>query len=439
MIAELIERKRDGGELTRAEWRRVLHDFTEGRLPAFQMSALCMAVVFRGLTRAELEAVTTAMVESGRKFPPGSGRPRVDKHSTGGVGDKTSLLLVPLVACCDVEVPMMSGRALGHTGGTLDKVEAIPGFRSALTLEEAQKQLERIGCVMMGQTDEIAPADRELYALRDVTGTVASVPLIAASIMSKKLAESLDGLVLNVKVGSGAFIPEPQHALELARTMIAIGHAHGCQTVAVMSAMDRPLGHAAGNALEVEEAIAGLRGEGPPDLLKVTLTLGAEMLVTAGVVRDVREGVVLLEQRRADGSALQKLQQLIEAQEGNPAVVDDPALLPQAPLRAVYEVPDEGIVEEVHPRTIGRAIIELGGGRKLPGDDIDPAVGFVVTAKPGDKVERGQPVATVHARDEAGLQLGLAALGKAIVIGEEARPLPVVMHRVTVADMDPSP
>ncbi len=439
MIAELIERKRDGGELTRAEWRRVLHDFTAGRLPAYQMSALAMAVVFRGLTPTELEAVTTAMVESGRKFPPSQGRPRVDKHSTGGVGDKTSILLVPLVASCDVEVPMMSGRALGHTGGTLDKVEAIPGFRAGLTLDEAERQLERIGCFMMGQTDEIAPADRQLYALRDVTGTVASIPLIAASIMSKKLAENLGGLVLNVKVGSGAFIPEPERALELAHTMIALGHAHGCRTVAVLSAMDRPLGHAAGNALEVEEAIAGLSGEGPSDLMKVTLTLGAEMLLVAGVVPDLRAGFAMLEQRMADGSALEKLEKMIEAQGGNPAVVEDPALLPQAPLRAVFELPIGGIVEHVHPRVIGRAIIELGGGRKLPGDAVDPAVGIVVTAKPGERVEQGQPVATVHARDDAGLLLGLSALSRAIVIGEEARPLPVVMHRVTVADADPVP
>ena len=334
---------------------------------------------------------------------------------------------------------MMSGRALGHTGGTLDKVEAIPGFRAGLTLDEAERQLERIGCFMMGQTDEVAPADRQLYALRDVTGTVASIPLIAASIMSKKLAESLSGLVLNVKVGSGAFIPEPERALELARTMIALGHAHGCRTVAVLSAMDRPLGHAVGNALEVEEAIAGLRGEGPADLMEVTLTLGAEMLLVAGIVSDAKAGVALLQRRMEDGSALEKLKQMIEVQGGNPAVVDDPALLPQAPLRGVFEVPRGGVVEDVHPRVIGRAIIELGGGRKLPGDAVDPAVGIVVTAKPGERVEQGQPVATVHARDDAGLLLGLSALSRAIVIGEEARPLPVVMHRVTVADADPVP
>jgi len=275
VIAPLIERKRDGGALAPEEWRSLIQAFALGEVPDYQVSALAMAVMFRGLESSELSALTDAMIDSGDRLRwDGFPVPRIDKHSTGGVGDNTSLLLVPLLAAAGAAVPMISGRALGHTGGTLDKVEAIPGFRTRLSLREAEAQVRDIGCVMLGQTNEIAPADGRLYALRDVTGTVESVPLLAASIMSKKLAEGLTGLVLDVKRGSGAFLPQLESALELARTMIGLGGSHGCHTVALLTAMDRPLGHACGNALEVEEAIAGLRGEGPADLMEVTFALG---------------------------------------------------------------------------------------------------------------------------------------------------------------------
>src|ERR671924_260605 len=283
IVGPLIERKRDGAALSPEEWSALVAEYTAGRIPDYQMSALLMAVLFRGLSPSELAALTDAMLASGDRLRfDGIAMPVADKHSTGGVGDKVSLLLAPMVASCGVAVPMMSGRGLGHTGGTLDKLESIPGFRTRLTLEEARAQVEGIGCAMLGQTPEIAPADKRLYALRDVTGTVESIPLIAASIMSKKLAEGLNGLVLDVKTGSGAFLPKQDQALELARTMIGLGAAHRCPTVALLTAMDRPLGKACGNALEVEEAIEGLRGRGPSDLMELTYALGAEMLVLVG-------------------------------------------------------------------------------------------------------------------------------------------------------------
>src|SRR5687768_12718303 len=266
VIPSLIQHKRDGHPLEPAQWKELISEYTAGRVPDYQMSALLMAVVWRGLHPDELAALTDAMIESGERLRfDGFARPVVDKHSTGGVGDKVSLLLAPMVASCGLAVPMMSGRGLGHTGGTLDKLESIPGFRTGLSLREAMDQVERLGCAMLGQTPEIAPADKRLYALRDVTGTVESIPLISASIMSKKLAEGLNGLVLDVKTGSGAFLPELNQALELARTMIGLARAHDCPTVALLTAMDRPLGRACGNALEVEEAIGGLRGDGPDD------------------------------------------------------------------------------------------------------------------------------------------------------------------------------
>ena len=298
VVPRLIERKRDGGALSAGEWSQLVAAYAAGDVPDYQMAALLMAILWRGLTPDELTALTDSMIASGDRLTwPGLDRPVVDKHSTGGVGDKTSLLLAPLLAACGAAVPMMSGRGLGHTGGTLDKLESIPGFRTDLSLQEAATQVRRFGCAMLGQTPEIAPADKRLYALRDVTATVESIPLISASIMSKKLAEGLNGLVLDVKMGSGAFLPEPQRARELARTMIELGESRGCRTVALLTAMDRPLGHACGNALEVEESIFGLRGEGPADLMEVTLALGAEMLMVAGLAENRDEARARLDGR----------------------------------------------------------------------------------------------------------------------------------------------
>jgi pyrimidine-nucleoside phosphorylase len=433
LVAPLIERKRDGGSLTPEEWSALIAAYTDGRVPDYQMAAMLMAVVFRGLDRQELAALTDAMIASGQRLTfDGWPTPRVDKHSTGGVGDKVSLVLTPLVAACGVAVPMMAGRGLGHTGGTLDKLEAIPGFRTSLSLAEAKAQVLRLGCVMMGPTPEIAPADGRLYALRDVTGTIEAVPLIAASIMSKKLAEGLTALVLDVKCGSGAFLPERDRALELARTMIGLGSDRGCPTVALLTAMDRPVGRACGNALETEEAILALRGEGPPDLMALTYALGIEMLLAAGIERTSSRARKRLENALGSGLAAEKFEQLVEAQGGNPRVVEDPAVLPQAEAVEVYAAPRTGVVARVEPRVIGRAIVAMGGGRRRLEDAVDPTVGFVISVKPGDKVLAGEPIVSVYARDPAGIELGCAALGEAITIADRAAPLPLVSHRVSV-------
>ena len=432
VIPSLIQHKRDGHPLEPAEWSQLIRDYTDGRVPDYQMSALLMAVVFRGLSPDELTALTDAMLMSGDRLDfKDLDRPRVDKHSTGGIGDKVSLLLAPMVASCGVAVPMMSGRGLGHTGGTLDKLESIPGFRTNLTLAQAKAQVERIGCAMLGQTPEIAPADKRLYALRDVTGTVESIPLISASIMSKKLAEGLNGLVLDVKTGSGAFLPDVSQALELAQTMIGLARAHKCPTVALLTAMDRPLGRSCGNALEVEEAIEGLRGDGPPDLMTVTYALGVEMLLLVGAARNAAEAQTRLEASVTSGRALEMFARIIEAQGGNPTVVDDPGLLPQAGEVEVFRAPRNGVVSRIEPRRIGQAIVELGGGRRTIEDAVDPAVGFVIPVQPGDSIREGEPVASVFARDPEGIAQGIKALREAITIGEQGTLTPLITHRVT--------
>jgi pyrimidine-nucleoside phosphorylase len=438
-VVPLIERKRDGGALSPEEWSALTAAYTAGRVPDYQMAALLMAVYWRGLDRQELAALTDAMLASGQRLSfEGWATPRVDKHSTGGVGDKVSLVLAPLVAACGVAVPMMSGRGLGHTGGTLDKLEAIPGFRTDLSLAAARAQVQQIGCALIGQTPEIAPADKKLYALRDVTGTVEAIPLIAASIMSKKLAEGLSALVLDVKRGSGAFLPELAHGLELARTMIALGEDRGCPTVALLTAMDRPLGRACGNVLETEEAIMALRGEGPADLMEVTYALGAEMLLAAGVEKSTAKARKKLEHVLGSGLAAEKFEQIIDAQGGNPKVVEDPSTLPQAQEVEVFAAPATGIVTRVEPRAIGQGVVALGGGRQKVDDVVDPTVGFVITVKPGDRVLQGEPIASVFARDTAGVERGYEALRAAITVGQKLaeKPLPLVSHRVTKAGVE---
>lgn len=434
MLAQrLIERKRDGGRLEAGEWRALTLAYAAGHVPDYQMAAFLMACFLRGLDREETAALTEAMLDSGERLALGDlGVARVDKHSTGGVGDKVSLVLAPLIASLGVAVPMMSGRGLGHTGGTLDKLESIPGFRTSLTLAQARKQLTAIGCVLIGQTKEIAPADRKMYALRDATATVESIPLIAASIMSKKLAEDLTGLVIDIKRGSGSFLPRLEQELELAEAMIRLGADHGCPVVALLTAMDRPLGRACGNALEVEEAIHTLKGEGPPDLLDVTYALGVEMLLIAGAADSADDARRRMEKAIGTGKAAEHFQRIIEAQGGNPGVVEDPAALPQAAECELFNAPRRGFVARVEPRAIGRGIIALGGGRTKMEDRIDPSVGFVITARPGDWVEQGEPLATIFASDRAGVERGRQALRQAIGISDEADPpLPLVSHRVS--------
>ncbi len=437
ILPRLIERKRDGGLLTPEEWRWIIDGYVQGEIPDYQVSALAMAVVFRGLAPEELAALTRAMLESGAHLEFGGwSTPRVDKHSIGGVGDKTSLLLAPMLACCGAAVPMISGRGLGHTGGTLDKLEAIPGFRTGLSLEDAIAQVQRIGCVMLGQTPELVPADRKLYALRDVTGTVESIPLISASIMSKKLAEGLTGLVLDIKTGSGAFLTEEAQSLELARTMIGLGEASGCRTVGLLTAMDRPLGWACGNALETAEAIAGLRGGGPPDLMTVTFALGVEMLLVAGLHTDRAAARRVLEETIASGAALERFRAMVEAQGGDPRVVDDPTILPAAAVRHEVRSDRAGVVAQVEPRRIGHAVVALGGGRVRTTDPVDPAVGFVIPVKPGDQVRAGDLLGTVHARDAATAAAGAAALQAAIVLADGVTVTPLVSHRVSASGIE---
>src|SRR5262245_23207780 len=435
IVGPLIERKRDGAALSPEEWSAIVAEYTSGHIPDYQIAALLMAVFLRGLERQELAALTDAMFASGDRLSfDGLKTPVIDKHSTGGVGDKVSLVLAPLVAACGVAVPMMSGRGLGHTGGTLDKLESIPGFRTNLSLAEARDQIETLGCALMGQTPEIAPADKKMYALRDATATVESIPLIAASIMSKKLAEDLTGLVVDMKRGSGAFLPELDRVLELADVMIKLGTDRGCPCVALVTAMDRPLGRACGNALEVEEAVAALKGEGPPDLMEVTYALAIEMLLLAGLTDDTASARRDLEKSIATGQAAERFQQIIEAQGGNPAVLDDPAILPQAAECEIYAAPRRGFVARVEPKSVGRGIVAMGGGRTRVEDKPDPSVGFVISARPGDWVEVGEPIATIFARDRAGIGDGRNALRNAVFIAEEAEPpLPLISHRVTLA------
>ena len=438
IVPRLIERKRDGGRLEPQEVREIVLAHAEGRVPDYQMAALLMAMYFRGLDPSEMNAMMEAMLESGKRLDL-SRLPmaRIDKHSTGGVGDKTSLILAPLIASLGVAVPMMSGRGLGHTGGTLDKLDSIPGFRTALTLAEAEKQIARIGCAMLSQTEEIVPADRKLYALRDATATVEVIPLIAASIMSKKIAEDLTGLVLDIKRGSGSFLPKLEDELELAKAMINLGSSHGCPVVAYLTAMDRPLGHACGNALEVAEAIEVLKGGGPPDLIEVTMALGAAMLVLATVASTLEAAQTLMRDAINSGTALLKFEEIVAAQGGDTGVVHDPTRLPYAPHDETFVAKREGVVQTVDPRAIGYGVIALGGGRRNMEDKVDPSVGFVITAKPGNRVTKGQALATIHARSEEDLAVGRSILERAIVIGDSADPpLPLVSHRVTVRGVE---
>ena len=434
----LIRRKRDGETLEADELKTFLGAFDAGTVPEYQMAAFLMAVYFRGLTTGELTAMVEAMMASGRTvdFGDAPGR-RIDKHSTGGVGDKVSLILAPLAASLGVQVPMMSGRGLAHSGGTVDKLESIPGLRMDLSLEAFREQVLELGVALISQTPEIAPLDGRLYALRDVTATVESIPLIASSIMSKKIAEGIDGLVLDVKVGNGAFLPDEERALELARTMIRIGGDHGREVVALLTAMDRPLGRAVGNALEVVESLAVLRGGGPPDLREVTVALTAEMLRMA-------EGDLPLDQARDrveaaldDGRGLDTLRRVIEAQDGDPAVVDDPDRLPKAPVRTMAEAEGSGRVTAMDTRALGEAAVVLGAGRSRLEDPIDPRVGFVMAVEPGERVEPGQPLAEIHAADAAAAETAAAAIRAALRIDDDEPAFrPLVSHRVTAAGIE---
>jgi pyrimidine-nucleoside phosphorylase len=438
IVPRLIERKRNGEALDASELRELILEHAAGRVPDYQMAALLMAIYFRGLDRTEMNALMNAMLESGKRLDLSALKtPRIDKHSTGGVGDKVSLILAPLIASLGIAVPMMSGRGLGHTGGTLDKLESIPGFRTALTLAEAEKQIAEIGCAMLGQTQEIVPADRKLYALRDATATVEVIPLIAASIMSKKIAESLSGLVLDIKRGSGSFLPELADEIKLAEAMIDLGAQHSCPVVALVTAMDRPLGYACGNALEVAEAIDVLNGGGPQDLIEVTFALGAEMLVLSTLTPTREAARAMMDAAIRSGRALEKFSAIIRAQGGDERVVEKPELLPRARQGADFVAPRDGVVQEVDPRAIGYGVIELGGGRRNMEDKVDPSVGFVITAKPGDGVRQGESLATIYAKSKDDLEVGRVILEQAITISDSpVTSLPLISHRITAGGVE---
>ena len=381
---DLIRQKRDGGVLDRAAIDFFIAGVTSGTLPDYQTSALLMAILLRGMTPDETAGLTDAMVRSGvRVSYPGLPGTPVDKHSTGGVGDKTSLVLAPLAAACGAYVPMMSGRGLGHTGGTLDKLEAIPGFRTGLSLDELKAAVASVGCALIGQTSEIAPADRKLYALRDVTSTVESIPLICASIMSKKIAEGIGGLVLDVKTGTGAFMKTSEASRALAEALVGIGRAAGVRTEALITRMDAPLGREVGNASEVIESIETLKGSGPAELEQLSVLLAARMLVVAGVASDDADAETRVRAAIASGTGVEKLRQIIEHQGGDPRVIDDYARLPSAPDVEVVTAPRSGFVTGLEAENVGRAAVALGAGRERLEDVIDHGVGITVVAAPG--------------------------------------------------------
>ena len=394
---DVIRKKRDGIELSSAEIEELVRAYTQGEIPDYQVSAWLMAVVLKGMTRPETAALTDAMLHSGEVLDLSSlPVKKVDKHSTGGVGDKTSLVLAPLAAAAGIAVPMISGRGLGHTGGTLDKLEAIPGFNVNLHVAEFRRVLEVCGCAMIGQTAEIAPADRKLYALRDVTGTVESPYLICASIMSKKLAEGIDALVLDVKTGSGAFMKSESDAVFLAELMVETGERMGKQMVALITDMDQPLGNMIGNALEVVEVVEVLRGDGPDDLRELCIELGGWMLHLGGVCHTVADGKRQSAKLISSGKALEKFREMVELQGGDARVIDDATRLPQA--RHILQVTSAkaGYLASIQCEQVGSACVILGGGRERKEDSVDPAVGIVLHKKVGDRVAAGEPLATIY-------------------------------------------
>lgn len=431
-VVELLERKRDGGALSAEEIRWLIASYTADEVPDYQMSAMLMAIFLRGLSADELAVWAESMLHSGDTLDFSDiPMTKVDKHSTGGVGDKLSIALAPMVAACGLAVPMMSGRGLGHTGGTLDKLEAIPGFRTQVDPSEFHHLLKTIGMVMGGQTETLVPADRRLYALRDVTGTVPSVPLISSSIMSKKLAEDIDALVLDVKVGKGAFMQDEDQARILAETMVGIGTRHDTKVMALLTAMDEPLGTAVGNANETAECIEMLKGDAPPDATELTYRLGEEMLVLGGVAADNAEARTMLEATIMSGSALEKFEEVIVAQDGDPRVLEDLSLLPQAPEFVELEATRDGFVTECHARKIGVAGVQLGGGRLRKEDVVDPAVGIWVFAKEGEQIEQGQPLARIGWREGAKLGAAMDILETAWTIEDEMpEPKPLIIGEV---------
>ena len=418
---DIIRAKRDGEALTREAIDSFVHGVTDGSWEDYQSSALLMAIVLKGMNPVETGWLTDAMARSGDRVNldhiPGI---KVGKHSTGGVGDKVSIVLAPLAAACGVTVPKMSGRGLGHTGGTLDKLESIPGFRVALSLDEYKKVLSEVGCCLISQTDSIAPADKKLYALRDVTATIESLPLIAASVMSKKLAEGSNALVLDVKCGRGAFMQRPGDARALARAMVSIGTASGLRTEAFITRMDTPLGRAVGNSVEIAECIELLAGAGPADLAHEIAVIGARMIVLAGKAANEGDAATMISQAIQSGAAREKLKQMITWQGGDASVVDDPRRLPQA--RHVHQVTAQkaGFLQSLDALLVGRTAVSLGAGRDKKSDPVDLSAGIIIHKKPGDQLSAGEPILELHYNDASRLNAALALATQAAVIGERA-------------------
>jgi pyrimidine-nucleoside phosphorylase len=431
-VVDLIRRKRDSGELTREEIEELIATYTRGDVPDYQMSAWLMAVVLRGMSRPEIAALTEAMLHSGRvlDFSDLSGR-KVDKHSTGGVGDKPSLVIAPIVAAGGVKVPMISGRGLGHSGGTLDKLEAIPGFNVNLSLAEFRRVLETCGCALIGQTAEIAPADKKIYALRDVTGTVESPALICASIMSKKLAEGIDALVLDVKTGSGAFMKNIDDAANLAELLVETGKRMGKNVVALLTDMNQPLGRKAGNAMEVAESIEVLSGAGPADVRELCLELAAWMFFLGERVKNVEEGKKLSADLIVSGHAREKFREIVGLQGGDVGVVDDPLRLAHARHTLDVASPTDGFIAATQCEQLGVACVVLGGGREKKEDAIDPAVGLEFHKRIGDGVKRGEPLCTLHYNADGRLAEARRLVETAYRIEpEKPKVIPPLIHRV---------
>jgi pyrimidine-nucleoside phosphorylase len=424
--AALIQRKRDGAELADDEIAELILAFARDEIPDYQMAAFCMAVYFQGLTAAETHALTDAMVRSGDVIDLSPiGRKVVDKHSTGGVGDKASLVIGPIVAACGVPFAKMSGRGLGHTGGTLDKLESIPGFRIELGGEAFIRQVQELGLAIIGQTADLVPADKKLYALRDVTATVDIIPLIASSIMSKKIAGGADAIVLDVKVGDGAFMKTLDEARELARTMVELGRLDGREVVCELTDMDQPLGRAVGNALEIAEALDTLDGAGPPDLTELVLGAAAHLLALSDLGVDAEEGRRLAEEAVASGSARELYDRWVRAQGGDPRR----EVLPQAAVVQTAPAPRSGVVEAIAATDVGLAALHLGAGRVHKQQPVDHAVGVVCLAKRGDRVAEGEPLAEVHARDEASADRAVREVAACYRLGvEEPEPRPIVLE-----------
>lgn len=433
-VIEIIAKKRDGGILTRDEIAEIVMGYVRGDVPDYQAAAWLMACFLRGLNEAEMLALTEVMAQSGDELdlsdlPP----PTLDKHSTGGVGDKTSLVVVPLVASAGATIAKMSGRGLGFTGGTVDKLESIPGFRTALSKEAMLAQARRVGCCLAGQTEQLAPADKKLYALRDATATVESIPLIASSIMSKKLAGGAQHIILDVKVGEGAFMRTLDEARILARTLLAIGAGTGRKVRALLTDMRQPLGRTVGNALEVREAIETLTpgASHHPRFRELCLSLAGEALHLCGLAPDPEAGKALARERLDSGAALMKFRQMVEAQDGNPRVVENPALLPRAPYQGEVCASESGYLAQVLPRAVAYTALHLGAGRQKKEDAIDPAVGVEVFKTVGERVEKGELLFRVHARTEESLQAAIAALQAAYRLSDTpVSPVPIVLERV---------